>query len=153
REITTAGFDIWRTQSVLGRASCAAQLLQDVTLDKFPRAIRPLYIRGLQSIIGAIQRRDKARLSVDASIYVAFARKRSVRQLSAEEEEDHLLTLAKAEADARIPPAAHVILVDQNELGSAILPGRRVVPFLEHQGYYWGPPENDRHAMREFERL
>ena len=153
REITTAGFDIWRTQSVLGMASYSIQLWQDATLDILPRVVRPLYIRGLQTIIGVIQRRDTTRLSVDASIYIVHARKRSLPQLSSAEEEDHRLALATVEATAHIPPAAHLILVDQNELGSTILPGRQVVPFLERQGRYWGPPKNDREALREFERL
>jgi hypothetical protein len=134
-------------------ASYSIQLWQDATLDILPRVVRPLYIRGLQTIIGVIQRRDTTRLSVDASIYIVYARKRSLRQLSSAEEEDHQLALATAEATAHIPPAAHVILVDQNELASTILPGRQVVPFLERQGRYWGPPKNDREALREFERL
>lgn len=122
-------------------------------MEVLPRAIRPFYIRGLQSIIGVIQRRDTTRLSVDASIYIVHARKRSLRQLTSAEEEDHQLELATAEATAHIPSAAHVIFIDQNELGSTFLPGRQVVPFLERQGRYWGPPQNDRDALREFERL
>jgi hypothetical protein len=27
------------------------------------------------------------------------------------------------------------------------------VPFLEHDGQYWGPPPDDATALREFERL
>src|SRR6185436_20262003 len=79
--------------------------------------------------------------------------KRLRRQLSSAEEEEHRLVLATAEATAHIPPAAHVILIDQNELGPALLPGRQVVPFIEREGHYWGPPENDRDALRELERL
>src|SRR6478735_1475966 len=126
REITSAGFDIWRTQSVLGKTSYCVQLWQDATLDKLPRAMRPVYIRGLQSIIGVIQRRETTRLSVDASIYIVLARKRSLCQLSSAEEENRRLELATAEATAHIPSAAHVILIDQNELGSVLLPGRQV---------------------------
>jgi glycosyltransferase involved in cell wall biosynthesis len=60
-----------------------------------------------------------------------------------------------------IPPELHFILVDQDELRedftqylSKDLPaGLRAVPFLEHDGEYWGPPADDATAIQELERL
>jgi SAM-dependent methyltransferase len=52
-----------------------------------------------------------------------------------------------------IPPADTFILVDQGELGNLAGFGRGTIPFLEHNGEYWGPPPDDATAVREFERL
>jgi len=50
--------------------------------------------------------------------------------------------------------ALHVpfILVDEEQLRSE-LPHTRVIPFLERNGEYWGPPATDAVAIRELERL
>jgi len=47
------------------------------------------------------------------------------------------------------------ILVNNDEWGneSRALAGYKVIPFLEHDGQYWGPPADDRTALRELERL
>jgi SAM-dependent methyltransferase len=153
REITRAGFDVWSTQSVLSMASCAVQLWQDATADKLPRPAQRGYVWLLQSVIGWIERRQSKRLSTDASLYVVFARKRARRQLSATEEEEHRLALATQEATERIGSGEQVILIDQDELGPALLPGHQIVPFVERDGCYHGPPAHNRHALREFERL
>lgn len=49
-----------------------------------------------------------------------------------------------------VPPAETLILVDQNELdvGSEVR-GRLCIPFLEHDGQYWGLPADDRVALEE----
>jgi len=60
---------------------------------------------------------------------------------------------ATAEITALAPIGEQVILVDENQFGRWIAPGRDVIPFLEQDGKYWGPPADDAAAIREFERL
>jgi hypothetical protein len=60
---------------------------------------------------------------------------------------------AADELDAAIPASAGVILVDQDEWREFVLPGRRVWPFLEREGQYWGPPPDDQTAIAALERL
>jgi hypothetical protein len=50
-----------------------------------------------------------------------------------------------------VPPTDSFILVD--DFGVEILPGRKGLPFLEHDGMYWGKPANDDEAIRELERM
>jgi SAM-dependent methyltransferase len=57
----------------------------------------------------------------------------------------HLVTL--------IPPADPFILVDQGQFGKLVAAGRPVIPFVECDGQYWGPPSDDTAAVQEFERL
>ena len=52
-----------------------------------------------------------------------------------------------------IPAGATCILADQSQFGNMVMPGRHAMPFLEHQGQYWGPPQDDPMAISEFERL
>lgn len=52
-----------------------------------------------------------------------------------------------------ISPADTFILVDQGQLGNLVASGRHAIPFLEHNGQYWGVPPDDATAVREFERL
>jgi glycosyltransferase involved in cell wall biosynthesis len=52
-----------------------------------------------------------------------------------------------------IPPGETLILVDEGTLGGTAVPGRRVLPFLEKDGQYWGAPPDDDTAVRELERL
>lgn len=52
-----------------------------------------------------------------------------------------------------IPLEAPFILVDQEQLGIRTLTGRRVIPFLEHDGYYMGLPSDSHTAISELERL
>jgi hypothetical protein len=64
------------------------------------------------------------------------------------------LSRVKQELSHLIAPEESLILVDQNQwLCSDIVAGLRVIPFLEHEGQYWGLPEDDATAIREFERL
>ena len=51
-----------------------------------------------------------------------------------------------------IPPAEPFILVDEEQLRGD-LPHTGAIPFLERQGKYWGPREDDDKAIRELERL
>jgi SAM-dependent methyltransferase len=63
--------------------------------------------------------------------------------------------LLKAAEDlaASLPHGARVILVDQGLTGGVLAGLRPGVPFLERDGRYWGPPEDDATAICELERL
>jgi hypothetical protein len=61
--------------------------------------------------------------------------------------------LAGQEIEALVPPGQAFILVDQQALGLTARGRRRAIPFLEHEGEYWGPPPDDETAVRELERL
>jgi hypothetical protein len=63
------------------------------------------------------------------------------------------LAQASAEVLSVIAAESVLLLADQEELGDALAPGRRRIPFLEKDGQYWGPPTDDETAVREFERL
>ena len=52
-----------------------------------------------------------------------------------------------------VPTSSRFILIDDGQLGEALAPGRRAVPFLERNGEYWGPPPDDQTAIRELHRL
>jgi hypothetical protein len=133
-------------------ASCAIQLWQDATVDKLPHLVQKGYVWLLQSFIGMIER-GPSRLSTDAALYIVVARKRARREMSAKEEGEHRLALAKQEASECVRAGERVILIDQNEMGPTLLPENQIIPFLERDGCYHGPPANNRDALREFERL
>ncbi len=64
------------------------------------------------------------------------------------------LERARQEILERIPADSTVILVNDDQWGEAqTLPDRRVIPFLEHEGQYWGAPADDATALRELKRL
>jgi len=66
----------------------------------------------------------------------------------------HRISRSVAEIEAIVPPGAAFILVDGDQWGTdALLAGRSRLPFLERDGEYWGPPEDDEAAIRELERL
>jgi predicted O-methyltransferase YrrM len=53
-----------------------------------------------------------------------------------------------------IPPGDMFILVDGGQWGDdGVVSDRRHVPFIEHEGQYWGPPPDGATAIRELERL
>jgi hypothetical protein len=52
-----------------------------------------------------------------------------------------------------VPDGAKFILVDDCALATSAILGRTVVPFLEHEGEYWGAPVDDETAICECERL
>jgi|SRR5437016_2216312 len=58
----------------------------------------------------------------------------------------------KSELIGLIPRAEPFILVDEEQLRGE-LPHTAAIPFLERNGKYWGPPEDDATAIRELERL
>lgn len=64
------------------------------------------------------------------------------------------LHLATTELLGLIPSGASFILVDEAQWGNVRALSRyRVIPFLEKDGVYWGPPGDDRAAWQELERL
>jgi SAM-dependent methyltransferase len=64
------------------------------------------------------------------------------------------LRRATAEIIEIVPPGSAFILVNDDQWGNEQdFVDRRVIPFLEHEGRYWGPPENDATALSELERL
>ncbi|PYM12667.1 MAG: hypothetical protein DME18_10840 [Verrucomicrobia bacterium] len=58
----------------------------------------------------------------------------------------------KEELIRLVPVTEPFILVDEEQLRSE-LPHARAIPFLERNGGYWGPPEDDDAAIDELERL
>jgi predicted O-methyltransferase YrrM len=65
---------------------------------------------------------------------------------------NHRLRLCKHDLEALVPQEEAFILVDQN-FGGDKLGRRRTIPFLERDGQYFGPPEDNAAAIREVERL
>jgi O-methyltransferase len=63
------------------------------------------------------------------------------------------LYLTAQDLASRIPAGDTMILVDQAQFDMMIAPGRRIIPFLEHDGKYHGIPKDDDVAISEFERL
>jgi glycosyltransferase involved in cell wall biosynthesis len=53
----------------------------------------------------------------------------------------------------RLPCDRSVILVDQAHFNFDLPPGRRVYPFLERDGCFWGNPADSEQAIGELERL
>ena len=50
-------------------------------------------------------------------------------------------------------PGDVVVLADEDRFGGLYLPGRVVQPFIEHEGAFFGPPQNDVHAIQELQRM
>ena len=63
------------------------------------------------------------------------------------------LQIAIQEIAAVIPAGKRFILVNDNQWGSEMLPEFHSLPFLEHDGQYWGAPPDDQTAIRELERM
>ena len=64
------------------------------------------------------------------------------------------LRLATEELIGLIPSGSSFVLVDDCQWGRVrALAGHRVIPFLEKDGKYWGPPADDETAWRELGRL
>jgi hypothetical protein len=62
------------------------------------------------------------------------------------------LLVAKRELRRIIPVNDKWILVDEEQIRTD-LSHRRIIPFLERNNVYWGPPEDDVTAIAELERL
>jgi hypothetical protein len=65
----------------------------------------------------------------------------------------HALRLTSQDIAGLIREGETFIWVDECQLGDIDIHGRRVVPFLERNGRYWGRPPDDQTAIRELERL
>jgi hypothetical protein len=65
----------------------------------------------------------------------------------------HQLLKVIEELPAVIPPGQTFVLVDGDDWGLQISDNLRQLPFLEKDGQYWGPPEDDGTAIRELERM
>ena len=61
--------------------------------------------------------------------------------------------IAVEEIARLVPRGSSFIAFDDNEFGPDIVPDRKSLPFLEHEGQYWGPPADDETAIRELERM
>lgn len=59
---------------------------------------------------------------------------------------------ARAALQSLIPLDEPFVLVDEEQI-RALLPHRRVHPFLGKQGAYWGPPASDQQAISELNQL
>ena len=64
----------------------------------------------------------------------------------------HRFPRLRAEIDALVPPGAAFVLADDGQVGDEVAPGRRVIPFTERGGEYWGPPADDADALRSLRR-
>lgn len=56
------------------------------------------------------------------------------------------------DVESVVPEDASLLLAGANELGIESTSSRRILPFLERNGVYWGPPSSDAHALEELER-
>jgi hypothetical protein len=57
------------------------------------------------------------------------------------------------ELTSLVPSGATYAAVDGDQWGSRqLLPGRRRVPFIEHEGQFWGEPENGEQAVQALRR-
>jgi glycosyltransferase involved in cell wall biosynthesis len=64
----------------------------------------------------------------------------------------HRFRVAREELEAVIPPGRRFVLVDQEQVGPEIAPGRTVVPLVERNGESWGAPDGDKAAIHELQR-
>jgi hypothetical protein len=62
-------------------------------------------------------------------------------------------TLTAEDITSVIPSGIDFILVDQEQIGDYLPSQYRAIPFLERDGFYWGPPPDDTAAIRELNRL
>jgi hypothetical protein len=63
------------------------------------------------------------------------------------------LALISEDIASMIQPNTNFILVDQEQVRDYIPQQYHAVPFLERNGIYWGPPPDDKIAIRECNRL
>lgn len=46
-----------------------------------------------------------------------------------------------------------IVVADDAHFGANLAPDRHLLPFLERDGYYWGPPDSSEQAIAEVERM
>ena len=151
-EISRAGFDVWRTYSIVRLSSWVLLLWQDAALAKFPRFCHPLFTGVAQTAVGWLERHQPDLPSYDASLFLVVATK-STLPPSLTDPEARRLALALADIQKVLPVTAKVIVVNEDHWDRALLAPRTTFPFLERDGEYWGSPGNDRVAVSELERL
>lgn len=67
---------------------------------------------------------------------------------------DNRVAMLREQIEQTIPSGDAFVLIDDQELGIYdALSGRRVLPFLQRDGEYWGPPINSQQAIAELEDL
>jgi hypothetical protein len=67
---------------------------------------------------------------------------------------DDRLAMLREQIEQTIPSGDAFVLIDDQDLGIYdALSGRRVLPFLQRDGEYWGPPINSQQAIAELEDL
>lgn len=98
---------------------------------------------------------EVARLEQEADAAIRDALMRSPPPAASEPGQwPQQVQLAVQEIMEKVPAGNSLILVNDDQWGSeTALVGRRIVPFMEREGRYWGRPENDEAAVRELERL
>jgi hypothetical protein len=102
-----------------------------------------LFIAG-HDLLDQVKRLERSFMFATEPSGSAAVRKDSTEQLH----------LAIEEPLQLIPSGSQLILVDDGQWGNIRAPGAyRVLPFLEKDGVYWGPPPDDATAWRELERL
>jgi GT2 family glycosyltransferase len=75
-------------------------------------------------------------------------------QLRREADYRETVEAAANEIAALVPAGDALILVDGQQLNAGeVARGRRVIPFLERDGVYWGAPTDDEIGITELERL
>jgi O-methyltransferase len=62
------------------------------------------------------------------------------------------LYLTAEDVRAVVPPEETLLLADEGKLDGMTIAGRRVLPFPERDGEYWGAPADDADAIEELER-
>ena len=66
----------------------------------------------------------------------------------------HRVNQAAQNISARVPEGESFILVDEEQWETGgCMAGRKALPFLEHNGHYWGKPEDDEMAICEIGRM
>ena len=109
-------------------------------------------VRDFQNLDGAIV------TTVDRSIILAVLLKPGVPTPSCKPPTQprpadlRRLSRMKADLAELIPLGTPFILVDEEQIRSDI-PHSRAIPFIEKEGQYWGPPDDDATAIVELERL
>lgn len=65
----------------------------------------------------------------------------------------HQIYQVTQEIELLIPKKQQFILVDEGQLGNDCVSDRSIVSFLGRDGQYWGPPEDDRQAIKAVVQL
>ncbi len=101
-------------------------------------------------------KRDIKRFNLHADILAEHLRNKRGIKVNVERWKEkswvHRVCKAVEEIATLIPAGETLILVDQAEWDAEMLSDHVVLPFLEKNGQYWGPPADDEIAIRELGR-